>query len=127
MNEFTKSTALPKVSNPRITRQNLVALKSTTDAESTLKMQCIRLFENVRSNLDCMSSMIFAPDKSAMCAQKGGHVVRYVGRKVSSRCAECDKPISSINDLRKSESIEDAAYSRMNYWIMDAGHGQCSR
>lgn len=119
MNELTKSAALPKVMNPRITRQNLVALKSSTDVDSNIKMQCIRFLENMRSSFDCMSSMILVPDKAAVCAQKGGHIIRCGSRLSAARCAECDKPITSAHELRKEENGEDATYGRINYWVAD--------
>lgn len=120
MNEVCGTVVVPRVTAPRITRQDLVALKSSTNVHANLQVQCIRMIENVRSGFDWKSAiMILFPAKTSSCARKGGHVLRSGVRTSASLCADCNRPIMSSHDLRKSEKNEHADLIPLDYWVSD--------
>ncbi|HEY9773361.1 MAG TPA: hypothetical protein V6C81_06080 [Planktothrix sp.] len=104
-----------------ITKQDLVALKSSTAATPNMKMQIIRLFECLRSTVDCFSSMAIAPTREEVCMRKGGHIVRASKKKSTDApcCHECGKAIITSSELRHDEEVQIQFHKNVRYWTAE--------
>jgi hypothetical protein len=108
--------ALPKNMNGRISRQNLVALKASTDVKEEPKVGVIRFLENLRSCLGLVFARSIVQNKAGLCAQRGGHVVAEGCSIYSSRCAECQGPIHSTEELRTRINPQGFIV-KSKYWV----------
>jgi len=111
-----------------ITRQDLIAFKSATDAAPTTQMQIIRLFELLNSSISQLGAVAVvaatAPTKSKECARKGGHVLLKRTAAKSHFCHECGAEVLSSTELRPEVEYLPVPKSsgRLNdYWMAD-GH-----
>ena len=101
-----------------------MALKAATVATPNMKMQIIRVFEQMRSSLDCLKAMALAPSREEMCAMKGGHIIRNAKKNSGKKqhCHECDKLIISTTELRHDDEVQLSFHKNIQYWTDDCGN-----
>jgi hypothetical protein len=103
-----------------ITRNDLIAFKSATDAAPTTQMQVIRLFEKLQSNIANIGAIVTTPSKNVECGRKGGHTINAKAICKSHFCIECGAEVLSSAELRQ-EPVAEAPTKKhqtlTRYWV----------
>jgi hypothetical protein len=88
--------------NPRITRENLMTMRTLAAQEDSPRKMIATILNEVQSLLN--SLWFFVPEKKNSMCKYYGHVIKGQWHGDHPNCADCGSRITSPSELRTADS-----------------------